>query len=308
MTDALFAIALVIAGTRLDLPPAELDRRFEAECVDGRWAPDCPAMRTQLEVALYADLRELGTARAAVDRETLRAAAAANFPPLAELALRRLERIQSPEDRDVVLAAVEHPAPAVREVARRQLEAAEPEWKAKQGRWWHSSHRQGFEALVPDAPPDLAAMGLGALKAVRFRAFASGDERSVFTTKMTPDQVIAAIGQGRKVFTGAQLGDAPKQQKALEQSMADVQKRVQAAMARGDMKAVQEIMTSVAQQQQETMKSAEVFAIRPVKEFTADPASIRYLQVPADKRGRTTTVAVARDDGFGETVVVVSPY
>lgn len=308
MQEALLAIAMIITGARIDVPPAELDRRFEAACVDGRWAPECPALRSQIEVSLYGELRELTAARAPIDRETLRAAAGAQFPPLAELALRRLEKIQSPEDRVIAVAAIDHPAPAVREVARRQLEASDATWRESLGRWWQGGQRSGFEALVPDTRPDLASLGMAEMRALRYRYFASTEGRAVFTTKMTPDQVIAAIGKGRKVFTGAQLGDAPKQQKALETSMEDVQKRVQAAMARGDMKAVQEIMTGVAKQQESMMAAAEVYAIQPVKEFTADPASIRYVQMPAGRRGRTATVAVAHEESLGETVLVVVAY
>jgi hypothetical protein len=161
MQDVLLAIAMIISGPRLDLPPAEIQSRFAATCVDGKWEAQCPALRTEIEVALYGELRALGLGREPLDRDVVLTAVRGRFPPLADLGLRRLEKIQSPEEREAVLAAIEHPSPAVRVFARRLLDQQDDSWSKAHGRWWADAGRSGWDALVPDPVPPAIVYDMG---------------------------------------------------------------------------------------------------------------------------------------------------
>jgi len=306
MQEVLMAIAMIITGARSELPPAEIEARFEQACVDGRWEEDCPGLRTEIEVALYGELRELGTRRAPIDREILRTAVRSSFPPLVDLGLRRLEKIDGPEDREAVVIAVEHPSPAIRALAKRYLDQRSDPSSPGLARWWLAAGRSGWDGLVPDPRPELRQLGIASAEGMRFRYFASGEHRAVFTSKLAPEVLLQQIAKGRKVYTGADLAAAPKQQQAFTTSMEDVQKQMQAAMARGDFKALAEISERIGKQTEVFTKSTELLSMQPVKEFAGDPAAIRYVQIPASKSAAPITIAVARDEGLGETVMVIS--
>jgi hypothetical protein len=79
MRHTLFALVLSIVGARLNLPIAEVEKRFEASCVDGRWQAECPALREEIELQLLSELRTFEAARAPLDREVLRVAARGSF-------------------------------------------------------------------------------------------------------------------------------------------------------------------------------------------------------------------------------------
>ncbi len=305
MPEFLIAIAMIITGARSELPPAEIETRFEQACVDGRWEADCPALRTEIEVALYGELRELGTRRAPLDREVLRAAVRGVFPPLVDLGLRRLEKIDGPEDRAAVLIALEHPSPGIRILAKRYLDERGDPASAALARWWQAGSRTGWDGLVPDSRPEPAQLGLTSVEGLRFRFFASAERRAMFTSTLTPEAVIERIAKGRKVHTGADLAAAPKQQQALAASMEDIQKQIQAAMARGDFKAIGEISQRIGKQTEALTKSPELLSMEPVKEFTGDPVKIHYVQLSTSRSAPPVTAAVFRDDGLGETVLVI---
>jgi len=313
MNEALMlAAALVITGPRTDLPEAQVQARFESECVDGKWnAATCPALRGELEMQLYNDLRALEP-NGDIDRAALMSAARARFPMLAELGLRKLGKINTPQEREAVLAAVDHPSPAVRALAKQMLEVQDDRWRKGLGTWWRPGTRNGFAGLVPDTAPEAAQIGLANLKdpdALRYRYFASAERerRVVFTTRLTPDQVMTLIGKGAKVFDGTKLPAGARQQATMAQQMQGVQQEIQAAMARGDMKKVAEISQRINTQMQAMIPEPEAATLRPVAEFSAAPASIRYVQLPAGKKnGAPITAAASREEAFsGETVVVI---
>lgn len=303
MQDVLLAIAMIISGPRLDLPPAEIESRFAAQCVDGKWEAQCPALRTEIEVALYGDLRTLGLGREPLDREIVLTAARGHFPPLADLGLRRLEKIQSPAEREAVLAAVEHPSPAVRVLARRLLDQQDDSWSKAHGRWWLNADRSGWDALVPDPAPELAQLAIAGADKLRYRFFASGPGRAVFTSRLPPEGVLALLAPRKKSVTGAEILAAPKQQEAFGASMKDVEKEMREAMAKGDFKKLEEISKRIAKQSETLTSSAAASSFVAVKEFAGDPGLVRYVQLEGVK-GRPIQLAVGRDDAMGETVVV----
>jgi hypothetical protein len=301
MQDILFAVAMIIGGARLDLPPAEIQRRFAQECVDGRWAADCPVLRTELEVDLYGDLRTLAMARTPIDREVLLVAAGAGFPPLAEIGLRRLEKITSPAEREIVRAAADHPSPAIRAYARRLLEAHDDPWIKAAARWWGASGASGWDGLVPDTVPMPEQLGIVAADKFRYRFFASQRGRAVFTSRLPPEGVLALIGRGRQSFTGAEIAAQPDHHKAAEASMKDVERQMREAMARGDFKKLEEISRGMAQQIEKLTTGAATIQSEP--EFASDPAA-RYLRLD-DGKGRPIQAAIGRDPALDATVLVI---
>jgi hypothetical protein len=301
MHDMLFAVAMIIGGARLDLPPAELQQRFAQECVDGKWAADCPALRSELEVDLLGDLRTLALARAPIDREVLLVAAGAMFAPLAEFGLRRLEKIESAAERDIVAAAIDHPSPVIRTHARRLLEQYRDPWTQAAIRWWGGSGASGWDGLIPDQAPELARLGLGSADKLQYRYFASRRGRAVLTSRLPPEGVLALIGRGRKSFTGAEIAALPDQQKAVEDSMRDVERQMREAMAKGDFKKLEEISNAIARQTQ--VFSSEAAMLQLETEFADDPAT-RYLRLDNGK-GRPIQAAIGRDAALGATVLVI---
>ena len=259
-------------------------------------------LRTELEVDLYGDLRTLALARAPIDRDVLLVAAGARFPPLAELGLRRLEKIASPAERDVVAAALDHPSPAIRAQARRLLEEHGDPWMKAAARWWGGTGASGWDGLIPDPAPELARLGLRSADKLDYRYFASRPGRAVFTSRLPPDGVLSLIGRGRKSVTGAEVAALPAQQKAMETSMRDVERQMREAMAKGDFKKLSELGEAVARQVQSL--GSEAAAFRPEERFGDDP-TVRYLRLD-DGKDRPIQAVVGRDAGLGVTVLVIS--
>lgn len=309
----LLGAALLIGGPRIDLPPEQVQAQFEKQCVDGRWNNDsCPALRIELELQLYDELLRLAL-NGEVDRASLQTAARARFPMLAEFGLRKLGKITNQDDREAALVAVEHPSPTVRALAKQMLDVQDDRWRKGMGVWWRGGARNGFAGMVPDVVPSAAQLGIAPVndnEALRLRYFASSTDRErrlVFTTKLTPDQALALIAKGGKVVDGSKLPPGAKEQEAVGKSMAGVQKEIQEAMARGDMKAVAEISQRISKQMTAVMPTQETMMLRPVAEFTAAPANARYVQVPTiDKTHTPVTAAASREESMGgETVVVI---
>ncbi len=302
MHEMLIAILMIIGGGRLDLPPAEVQQRFAQECVDGKWGESCPALRTELEVELYGELRTLALSRESIPREVLLAAARAKFPPLAEIGLRRLESIQSPAERDGVAAAVDHPSPAIRTRARRLLEAHGDVWAKSLGRWWAESNADGWDVLLPDQVPMAAQLGLVSVDKLRYRFFASTPGRAVFTTALAPEAALAMVAPGRKTHAGTEVLATPKQMDAFNASLKEIETQMREAMAKGDYKKMEEISRAMAKASQ-GLSGNDTLGIQLEKEFAADP-SARYVRLDNGK-GRPIQAAVGRDAALGETVMVV---
>ncbi len=307
MLHTLIALTTFISSTGLDLTPQEVSARFEAECVDGRWAADCPDLVEELEVELYGDLHTLARLKDPLDRDVLLVAARAHFPPLADLGLRRLARITNDADREAVLVAIEHPSPGVRQAARILLESADSQLAQAYTRWWRSGNRSGWNALVPDVVPMPDQIGLRDLADLRYRYFASDEHRAVFTSGLPPDQLLQRIAPGTKTTSGRQVAAlAEKRRKAQENKEAagNVLEEGLARSGLGALAGFAKRASKPAEKDAADEKSGRAF--EPVAEFPGDADAVLYALVETGRPGGTVRVAAGRDGGIGETVLVVT--
>ncbi|MFS2051530.1 hypothetical protein ACEN8K_21790 [Variovorax sp. CT11-76] len=126
--------------------------------------------------------------------------------------------------------------------------------------------------------------------------------------------LLQLVAKGQKSFDGSQV-PGRKQQEAAMKSMDSIKQELQAAAARGDLKALQELSQRVNQQMQAVAPPPGATSLRAVAEFATEPAQVRYVQLnatlpPRTKDGKAVskpvTAAVARDEAFGgETVLVI---
>jgi hypothetical protein len=288
LVNGILSIFTLIMAPGIDIPAEQVQQRFDKLCIDGRQHPDCPLLRSKLEVLLYAEMHELFIADVPIDREVLRAGAEAQFPNLAAFALQRMKSPESPEDREALLVAVEHPSPLVRSRALPMLVRSGDAWREGLGRWSQSAYFSagaysdgvGYSEVGPDLPWPTTAYGIPALNdpRLRYRYWASCEARSgwcvpgraVYTTKLSPDEAIDLIAKGSPVVTGDKLAGDPGR----------------------------------------WLRELQVF--KAVPEFSAEPSQVRYVRLPAKQDGAPAdkvllTAAVGYDDALGGTVVVVQP-
>lgn len=305
MIYSLIALATLISGTRLNLPPEEVSRRFEAECVDGKWSSDCPALLSDVEVDLYGNLRTLAAQRQPIDREVLVVAARGQFPMLAEFGLRHLGQISNDAEREAALAAFEHPSSAVRQAARRLLDAANEQWAQAYGRWWRAGNRGGWDSFVPDTLPSQEQLGLRDASELRYRYFASDEHRAVFTSQLSPTELMGRIAPGIKPKTGDQAARKAQKRKeasertdtatsALEQGLASSGLGALAGLAKRASKPAGN--QGDAQQKQDP---------EPLEEFGANQAAVLYVQLDRPGAVAPAQAVAGRDEGLGATVLVV---
>ena len=137
--NALFAIMtaslVVFGGPRVEGPLDELLARQQAECAGERPGPDCGLIRSELELRLYGDLRQLYRLGEEVDRDTLHTAAAANFPQLALLALQWMREKPVDGDNAAIARALDSRSPGVRSSALALLRDHPPAVVRLLGEW-----------------------------------------------------------------------------------------------------------------------------------------------------------------------------
>lgn len=294
----------VIMGPQIELPPDEISRRFDAGCVDGRWEEDCVALRSRLELELYGDLNTLAVAKQPIERDALIVAANGSFPPLVEFGLRRLGRIESPAERETVLAAIGHPSPVVRDTARNLLESADPQGAQSYTRWWRSSGRRGWDGLVPDTTPMPEQLGIRDLADLRYQYFASDAHRAVFTSGLPPDQLLGKIAPGTKVKTGQQVAASADKQKQVSAGTDAAASALEDTLARSGLGALAGLAKRTSKKVKTGDDAKPTRNFEPVAEF-ADPATVLYVQIDRPGTGTPVQAAVGRDDGLGETVLVI---
>jgi len=302
---ALIALATLVMGRNLDLPPDEVSRRVEAECVDGRWGADCPDLLEETEVELYGDLHTLAGFNAPLDREVLQAAAQAHFPPLADLGLRQMGQITNDAERDAVLAAIEHPSPGVRQAARGLLESREPERAKAYARWWRNSSSYGWNALVPDVAPVPEQLGMRDLADLRYRYFASDEHRAVFTSALSPDKLLGRIAPGAKAKTGEQVAKIAQKKKDEASAVDTATGAVEQALSRSGLGSLLGAAKRSSKAVETSGATKPSRSYEPVEEFSDDPAAVLYVQIDRPDGASPLQAAAGRDRALGQTVLVV---
>lgn len=305
MIHSLIALATLISGTHLDLPPEEVSRRFEAECVDGQWSADCPALLAEVEVDLYGNLHTLAAQRQPIDRDMLVVAASARFPLLADFGLRQLGQITNDAERQAALAAIEHPSPGVRQAARRLLESADEQWAKAYGRWWRAGGGSGFDSMVPDTLPMKEQLGLQEAGDLRYRYFASDEHRAVFTSRLSPDELMSRVAPGLKPKTGEQAARSAQKRKEASERKEATTNAVEEGLARSGLGALAGLAKRASKQAENPDAAPQKIGLEPVEEFVANPAAVLYVQIDRPGAATPAQLAAGRDDGLGETVLVV---
>jgi hypothetical protein len=194
------AVLVIFSEPRVEGTLDELIARNEAECTSAQPGADCGAIRAELELRLYDDLRMLDRMGEDVDREAIRTAAAANFPQLALLALRWMEEDPVAGDDEAIALALENRSAAVRSVALRLLVDRLPARVKALREWILAQPNSQDEDLVPDADPDADLLGFSPYPGARLVRFASGKQRAFYTTPDPQQKVIATIGKGKTVL------------------------------------------------------------------------------------------------------------
>ena len=299
----LIAAATLIVGPRIDLPPDEVGARFESECTDGRWADRCPALRSELELELYGDLNQLARANQPLDREVLVIAASGHFPPLAELGLRRLARIENVAERDAVVAALEHPSPGVRQAARNLLESTDASAASAYGRWWRGDSRATWDALVPDVLPMKEQLGLNDLHDLRYRYFASDEHRAVFTSRLAPAELLERIAPGVEAKTGEQVARSAQKQKDKAETTRTATGVLEEGLARSGLGALAGLAKRTSKEAGKAAPQSRNF--EPVEEFKGDPAAVLYAHIDRPVEPAPVQAAAGRDEALGGTVLVI---
>ncbi len=304
MIYSLIALATLISGTHLDLPAEETSRRFEAECVDGKWSSDCPALLSDVEVDLYGNLHALAAQRQPIDRDVLVVAARGQFPMLAELGLRQLGQIANDAEREAALAAFEHPSPAVRQAARRLLDAADEQWAKTYGRWSRSS-RGGWDAFVPDTLPSQEQLGLRDVNDLRYRYFASDEHRAVFTSRLSPTELMGRIAPGIKPKTGDQAARKAQKRKEASERTDTATNALEQGLASSGLGALAGLAKRASKSAASPDDAQQKKDLEPLEEFGANQAAVLYLQLDRPGAAAPAQAAAGRDEGLGETVLVV---
>ncbi len=304
MIFSLIALATLISGTHLDLPPDEVSRRFEAECVDGKWSSDCPALLSDVEVDLYGNLHALAAARHPIDRDMLVVAAGGSFPLLAEFGLRRLGQIANDAEREAVLVAFEHPSPAVRQAAQGLLDAADEQRAKAYGRWWRASKRGGWDSMVPDTRPTQEQLGLREVDDLRYRYFASDESRAVFTSQLVPSELMSRIAPGVKPQTGDHAARQAQKRKEASERTDTAANALEEGLARSGLGALAGL-TKRASKKVSPDDAQKTKDIELLEEFGANQAAVLYVQIDRPGGAAPAQVVAGRDEGLGETVLVV---
>lgn len=304
MIYSLIALATLISGTRLDLPPEEVSRRFEAECVDGKWSSDCPALLSDVEVDLYGNLRTLAAQRQPIDRDVLVVAARGQFPLLAEFGLRQLGQITNDAEREAALAAFEHPSSAVRQAARRLLDAADEQWAKAYGRWWRGS-RGGWDAFVPDTLPSQEQLGLRDVNDLHYRYFASDEHRAVFTSQLSPTELMGRIAPGIKPKTGDQAARKAQKRKEASERTDAATNALEQGLASSGLGALAGLAKRASKPAENPDDAQQKKDLEPLEEFGANQAAVLYVQLDRPGAVAPAQAVAGRDEGLGETVLVV---
>jgi hypothetical protein len=231
---ALAILATTFRGNSAPVPDAVV-AKYDKECADKKGAA-CDSLLGQLERRLYDDLRVLYDLGETIDREVLRTAAAATYPPLAVFGLERLGSGFTKADEAPVIAQLNHPSPAVRRKAQSLTSyLSDPKYGKMSNRSYRGQSRGDGSELVPDEAPDPQRLGAPVYPGSQYTYAASGPSLALYTTDDSPDKAIAFYSKGKKVMSAQEVRDAlkkavqvdPAEMMAMMQRGADLQKFTQ---------------------------------------------------------------------------------
>ncbi len=194
-------MSLVILGTPwFEGTDEEILARHDAECAAANPGPDCGALRAEIELMLYHDLRLLFRMGAEIDPEVIEVAASASLPQLVLLGLNVMKTQPGTRDEAAILAALENPSPAVRQAAFALLGENTPASVKPLSQWVYFDSSGTDDGTVPDATPDADILGFPPYPGARLVPLASGKSRAFFVTSDAPEKVIATIANGKPVI------------------------------------------------------------------------------------------------------------
>jgi hypothetical protein len=237
----LLAAVLVLSGPIVFTPDAEdreqIVKQYATQCSGAKAVtPACKTMQWQVERFLYDDLR----AGAATTHETFEVAAAADYPLLAVLGLKRLGDGFTKNDDDIIAMQVESPFADVRNAAFDLV------GRMSADHWTRMLLRRktGDSSEFPheDEIPSVTRLGAAVYPGATYRYFASERKRAFFTTDDSPEKAVAFyVKAGLKAWTPDELkaeqkkrDDAGKAaQKDSMATAAKMQAAMMAAMAAG---------------------------------------------------------------------------
>ena len=294
------SLALIMWIPRAPAPTTDIRAtmaRFERECLRGR-GTSCETLQAELERALYQELMVMYLGGKDLDRKVLRVAARAELPELAAFGLRRLGRWNSAEDVPLAAAGLDSPYPAVRSAADELVRSLN---NPQLQRLAHRSQRSGSEGsksgLVPMEAPNPKTIGASIYPGASYSFAASRPDFAVYTTSDAPDKVLAHYAKGKRVLTGAALGDLRKQKSAKKNDEAMAAEMMQAMMSGKDPQVIVKEMM-------EADQAKNVDWTRGI-EGVEGVQSPRYvvLEETGPQKSPSRVVAVYRDEALGATAV-----
>jgi hypothetical protein len=285
------------------LDDAALVTTYETSCTIAQPASDCPWLRRELEVRLLGNLQLLQSIDEPIDRAVLQVAARADFPFLAIFGLDQMQSARNPDEVAAVVWAMDHPSPAVRRLARQVAQRSQsPQLQALLS-WGTDSGAYPFDldpatndewaaAFMPEAPRTLKELGLPEYGAT-YRPSMSDGSLLVFTTRETPQKVLAVLAKGVQTLSGSELAES-----ATQMDTTEIEKISQQMEGVTDQAKIMELTMKLQQAMQTAAKPMEKL------KMVRDPEG-RYWSLPASGTLPERQVGVGRDTGLNLTTITV---
>jgi hypothetical protein len=191
----------------------------------------------------------------------------------------------------------------VRQAARGLLDAADEQRAQTYGRWWRAGKRGGWYSMVPDTLPTPEQLGLRDVNDLRYRYFASDASRAVFTR--LPTELMGRIAPSIKPQTGDQAARKAQKRKEASERADTATNALEEGLTRRGLGAFAGLAKRASKQVENPGDSQQKKDLEPLEEFGANQASVLYLQIDRPGAAAPAQVVAGRDEGLGETVLVV---
>jgi len=294
------SLALIMWIPRAPAPTTDIRAtmaRFERECLGGH-GTSCETLQAELERTLFQELTVMYLGGKDPDRRLLRVAARAQLPELAAFGLRHLGRGQFAEDAPLAAAGLNSPYPAVRSAAGELARSLNnPQLQRLVARSQRSGDEGSKSGLVPMEPPHPKAIGASIYPGASYSFAASRPDLAIYTTGDAPDKVVAHYANGKRVLTGAALGELRKQKSGKKNDEAMAAEMMQAMMSGKDPQVVMK-------QLMESDQAKHVDWTRGIEGEEGVQAP-RYvvLEEAGPQKLPSRVVAVYRDEALGATAI-----